>query len=417
MSSIPRAVTRTVAATAILAGVAACSDHFLNVLNPNVIDAGTVDPTADATTLANSAQQNYAVAYGWMIMYSSWISGETLVAETFPTRNEFGRRDISDLNGSLNTDLWQPISLAAASTKIVLDLSLPTPTTNLNYARAATFRGYSFLSMATDFCSGTVSSGPELTTNQMLDSAVFWFGKAMDLGNANASSDGKVLASTALAGRARANLQRGNKTAAAADAAAVPAGFVFSINYTDDLNNRTRLGNRMWQYTSDRGSISIAPAYRVSDPRMLFKAPGQHNLTPQDPSSGPFFIEQKYPGFGSPIRLASKLEADYIAAEASGDPVRQLAFINAQRAANQQAAYSGPTDANSVLTELMNQRGLEFHLEGRRLADFRRNPNNVTNVPVAGSAYLKPGFAPVGSNSCYPIPRPEKDNNPNFPHA
>ena len=50
-------------------------------------------------------------------------------------------------------------------------------------------------------------------------------------------------------------------------------------------------------------------AFRV-DPRVLFKAPGEHNLTPQDASSGPFYIPFKYPAYATPIRLASKLEAD-----------------------------------------------------------------------------------------------------------
>src|SRR5574338_412643 len=123
MTTLARASRRTLAVAAILAGATACSD-FLNVENPNVIDINAIDPVQDATALANSAQQNFAAAYGWMIMYSSWFAGETLVAETFPTRNEFGRRDVAESNGSLNTDVWQPLSLAAASTKIVLDLTL-----------------------------------------------------------------------------------------------------------------------------------------------------------------------------------------------------------------------------------------------------------------------------------------------------
>ena len=90
MTTIRRALARPFGA-ALLVSAVACNS-FLEVDNPNVIDASTIDPTQDATTLANSAQQNFAVAYGWMIMYSSWYSGESLVAETFPTHNEFGRR-------------------------------------------------------------------------------------------------------------------------------------------------------------------------------------------------------------------------------------------------------------------------------------------------------------------------------------
>jgi hypothetical protein len=389
----------------------ACSD-FLNVENPNVIDINAVDPVQDAAALANSAQQNFATSYGWLIMYSSWFTGETLVSETFPTRNEFGRRDVAESNGSLNTDVWTPLSLSAKSTKIVLDLELPTPETNINRGRSFVWRGYAFLHMAMDFCSGTVDSGPELNTAAMLDSAVANFTSGMTILNANGSTDAKALATAALAGRALAHLQAGRKPQAATDAAAVPAGFVFNMPYVDDLANRTRLSNRLWQFTLDRGSMSVSESFRA-DPRVLFKAPGQHTLTPQDPSSGPFYIQNKYPAYATPIRLASKLEADYIAAEA-GTTADQLTLIAARRTAAALPPYSGPTDASSVLTELMDQKGFDFWLEGRRLGDFRRNPNNVRYMPTPGAPYFKPGFPAIGNKTCYPLPLAEKDNNPNL---
>jgi hypothetical protein len=395
----------------------ACKDSFLQVTNPNLIDAATVDPNSGAATLAASAQQNFATAIGWLIMYGAWFTGEANVSDTFPTRNEFGFRTISDLNGSLNTDVWGPLSLAVASSKTVLDLDLPNPTTNINLARGATFRGFSLLQMATDFCTGTVSSGPELTTAQMLDTAIFWFGKGVDVGNANASADGKNLANASLVGRARAKLQKGDKAGAKADADAVTAGFSLNLTFVDDLTNRTRLSNRMWFFTFDRGSLSVASFYQTTDPRVPFKAPGTHTLQPQDAVPGGFFIQQKYAAYAAPVRLASKLEAEYISAEASGDVTAQLALIDARRAANAQPAYSGATDAASVLTELFTQRGFEFYMEGKRIADFRRSPSSTKGIAATGSVYVKPGYANVGSQTCYPIPRTERDNNPNFPKS
>lgn len=412
MTTIRRA-TGALTTAALLVGGTACND-FLQVENPNVIDISAIDPVADAATLAGSAQQNFAAAYGWLIMYSSWFSGETLVAETFPTRNEFGQRQVPNTNGSLTTDVWGPLSLAAASSKILLDLELPNPTTNINYARASLWRGYSFVFMAEHFCQGTVDSGPALTTAAMLDSAVANFTNAITVGNANATADGRALANAALVGRARAHLQAGRKAQAATDADAVPAGFVYNLPFIDDLGNRTRLSNRLWQFTLDRGSISVAPTWRVTDPRVPFLAPGSHALTPQDPASGALYVQQKYPSFGSPIRVASKMEADYIKAEATGTVADQLALINARRAANNQPAYSGATTAAAVLTELMTQRGYEFFLEGKRLGDFRRNPSSVIGVPQPGAAYFKPGFAPIGNQTCYVLPLQETDNNPNF---
>lgn len=407
----PRSAVRLLG-TALIA-TAGCSG-FLDVENPNVIDVGTVDPVDAAPTLAASAQQSYQSALGWLTMYGAWFTGEALVAETFPTRNEFGRRDIAAANVSHNAEVWFPLSQSAAQNHRVLELVLPDPDTNIHRVRAFTWLGYSFLLMAEQFCVGTVYGGPPLTTANMLDSAVANFTAAITNGSANATPAGVELATVALVGRARAHLQAGATALALADAQAVPAGFEYLFEYADDPANRTRLSNRMWQFSFDRGSISVAPAYQVDDPRIPYLEPAEHDLSPQDANAGPFFVQQKYPGYTSPMRVASKLEADYIAAEAGGTAT-QLALIAAQRTANAQAAYAGPGDAVSVLTEFMRQKHLDFWLEGQRLGDFRRNPANVENLPVPGTAYFKPGFSPIGTQTCYPLPLAETDNNPNFP--
>jgi hypothetical protein len=409
---IPTAAPRLVAGLA-LAATAACSG-FLEVENPNVIDAGSINPVNDAATLANSGQQNYQSALGWLTMYGAWMTGEADVAETFPTRNEYGRRDVVVTNGSHSTDVWFPLSQAAASNHFVAELDLPTPDTNIHYVRAHLWLGYSFLLMAEQFCQGVVYGGPALTTADMLDSAITNFGVAITKGTANGTAAAITLANVARVGRARAHLQDGNGAAATTDANAVPAGFNFTFSFVDDAANRTRMSNRMWQFTFDRGSISVASVFRVADTRIAFGAPGTHNLSAQDANAGPFYIQRKYPAFTSTMRVASKLEADYIVAEAAGTAAQQ-AFIDVRRAANGQPAYAGAVDAASILTEFMWQKNLDFWLEGQRFGDWRRNPAAITGVPVAGATYFKPGFAPVGTQTCYPLPITETDNNPNFP--
>lgn len=412
-------LSRTAGVMLVAAGLVGCDD-FLSVKNPTVIETSALDPVADAPVLANSAVQNLAVAYGWLSMYNGWMSGEIDVAETFPTRNEFGRRDVVNSNGSLNTDVWFPLSQAAASSYLVLGLTLANPTTNENYQKAHFALAWSFQLMAESFCTGTVRAGPPLTTNAMLDSAIANFTSVINIATAagaGATAAMNNMANAARVGRARAQLQRGNNAQAIADANSVPAGFNYNLEYFDDLSNRTRLGNRLWQFTADRGSIAIAPAWRVNDPRVPQRV-APSSLLPQDANYTvdrglAYVIQNKFPSFASSIRLASKLEADYIAAEASGNAA-QLALIQARRTANSQPAYSGPTDDASVLTEFMTQRGLEFFLEVKRLGDLRRRGAAVLYAPVPNSTYFKPGFAPVGSQDCYPLPRAETDNNPNF---
>lgn len=397
----------------LLSTAVACAD-FLEVKNPNVINRDEIDPVQDATTLANSAQQSFQSSLGWLIMYGSWFTGEALVSETFPTRNEFGRRDVAAANGSHNGDVWFPLSQSIAGNALVANLELPNPDTNINYVRAHTWLGYGFLLMAEQFCVGTTRSGAELDRNTMLDSAIANFSVAITKGAANGTATATTLTNVSRVGRARARLARGLTADALTDATAVPAGFSFSFTHLDDPGNRTRLSNRMWQFTFDRGSISVAPAFQVSDPRVPYRLPGAHSLAAQDPNSGPFVIQQKYPAYTSPLRVASKLEAEYIAAEINGNAAQQ-ALIAARRTAAGLPAYAGATDDASVLTEFMRQKHLDFYLEGQRFGDWRRVPAAVTDVPVAGSTYFKPGFAPVGNQTCYPLPLAETDNNPNLP--
>jgi hypothetical protein len=413
-----RRFSRALAVVGVLTGVATtgCND-FLTVKNPTVIEVTTLDPVNDAPVLANSAVQNFYTAYGWMIMYSSWMVGETDVAETFPTRNEFGRRDVVTSNGSLSTDVWVPLAQAAASSYLVLEKDLPTPTSNVNYQKAHFALAWSFLFMAEQFCQGTVRSGPALTTAAMLDSAITHFQAAITIGVAANTTASIAMANASRVGSARAKLQKKDGPGATADANAVPAGFSYNAEYFDDLSQRTRVSNRLWQFTADRGSMAISPAWRVTDPRVPQRV-APSNLLPQDANytvdrGVAYVIQDKFATFAAPIRLASRMEADYIVAEAAGTAA-QLTLIQARRSANGQSAYSGATDAASVLAEFETQRGLEFFLEGKRLGDLVRNGAAVKFVPVAGATYFKPGFAPIGNQVCIPLPITETDNNPNF---
>ncbi|SRR6266545_1716915 len=426
MRNLKRFAGTAVAAAALFLG--GC-DKWLAVDNPTVIDNDLLDPVANADLLARSAQENFASAYGHLIVYSSWFVGETDVSETFPTRNEFGRRSVVIQNGSLDGDVWSPLSQTVAAAYKVLNATLPNPASNINYARVNLFLGFSYVFMAEQFCQGTVLAGPALNTADMLDSAVARFTLAVAQGD-SAKGEGLILARAARVGIARAELQAGRLPQAIAAANAVPAGFNYNLNYVDDLAQRFRLANRMWFYVRDRGSIAVAPIWRIgaqlpptqvqnAEPRVPWRVTAATgDFAPQDAAYSTdrgiaYAIQQKYPDYTSPVRLASKLEADYIVAEAQGTAA-QLSLIAARRTANGQAAYGGATDSNSVLTEFFTQKGFDFYLEGKRLGDFRRHPANIIGVPVAGSVYWKPGFAPVGNNVCFPLPITEIDNNPNF---
>jgi len=391
-------------------GTVSCND-FLQVEIRNVVDAETIDPGQNTTTFSLSARQNLATAYGRLALYSAYFTGELLVGNAGFVNIEFGGRLVSVFNAA-NIDTWRALSMARASATEVLTFAqgLPDVSRNVDVARAALVAGYAFLFMAEQFCSGAVDGGPLLTPAQVLDSAVAYFTRANTVASAAAQATPSVveasqLAAAALVGRSRAQLQAGRKAQAVADADLVPVGFVYALPYIDDPSNRPRLGNLLWNVTESR-SAAVAPAFQnLSDPRVPVSPPTLAGALSADGVT-PFWRQDKYASYGASMRLASRIEADYVAAEGRGSTA-MLTLIGARRSANGQPSYGGPTDDASVLKELMVQRARDFFLEGMRLGDFRRHPTTVPYMPVPGAPFHKLGYPPIGDQVCYPLPAVE----------
>src|SRR5690606_15055358 len=116
-----------------------------------------------------------------------------------------------------------------------------------------------------------------------------------------------ALVDAALVGRARAHLQAGRATEAIADAEAVSDGFTYSLAYIDDLANRARLGNYVWDQTFSQTTVSAAEPFRhLNDPRVVLIPPEVNQHVPMDGITE-IWSMQKHSSYASPIRLASKL--------------------------------------------------------------------------------------------------------------
>jgi hypothetical protein len=417
-------------ATVVL-GAAGC-DSLLEVRNPNVVEASAIDPVTDAPVLSQSAFQNFTVFYGSAIVYSAFFTHEAWVGDTFPTRNEFGRRLIDDRNGTHNAELWFPLGRAASTADNVLTLAgdAPGADASVHIARAAMTAGFSVLLMAEMFCRGTVAEGatpgPVLDTNAMLNRAVERFTRAIAVGTAASTATGAghtnatraealQIASASRVGAARAHLQAGRNAEAIAAASAVPAGFVrFDVPHVDDAGNRARLGNTVFFFSAggSRENLVVPPVYRaMNDPRVTFRDAGR---LAQDGTLR-LWSQTKYPTWASPIRLASALEARYIIAEArlkTGNPADALTLIAERRTAGNQGAFVGAGAA--VLAELMSQRSRDFWLEGKRMGDFRRNPGAVPNILGPSDPYYKDAIGDIGDQTCWVVPAFEVERNPNF---
>ncbi len=395
---------------AVALSLAGCSD-FLKVENPNTVTATDVNPVTDAGTLAASALQDFAASYGTYVVFGGIFTGELYSADVNSPGNLTSVRLVD--NTMTNGYLSSMSKARVLATKVISSLKGTPAESSVNTAKAWMVAGYSFLSLAEYFCSATVDGGPLLTTAMMLDSAVANFTKAVDIGTAVGSAEALQIKNAALVGRARSYLFAGNKSQALTDANAVSTGFNYNLVFINDLTNITRLGNYVWHITFNISTLSAAPAFRnMTDPRMITVPPSVNKLRPMDGVTDMWSIG-KYQSYADPIRLASKIEANYIAAEAQGTAA-MLALINSRRTANNQPAYTGPTDDKAVLVEFLTQRTYEFYVEGKHMGDYRRFPNDLPFLVPAGTVYRKPNVPAYGDGKCWPISIQELTNNPNL---
>jgi hypothetical protein len=406
--------------------LAACSD-FLDVENPNVINAKTLDMEEESDLLMNSAYQEFASAYAWMTLRTAYFTDEAWCSHSDYYENAMNLRALDP--GALNvpgrhmTEL-QPLSDAVAFSDLVLEALVGSPNagTKINVAKAYFASGYALIWMGEKFCRGVIDVGPPLTSAMVLDSAITRLTNARTVALAAAptltgatKTFAESMADAALVGIARAQLQAGRKMEALAAAVQVPEGFVFNIQYKEVVGAGThRLTNLPYAYSYySSAAYSVAPPFRnLGDPRVPVKSPEEHGLRAMDGVTE-LWLQAKWLSLDAPIRLASKLEADYIAAEAEG-PAAMLTLIQARRAENGLPAYAGPTDAHSVLVEFLEQRSREFFMEAKRLGDWRRHPDAISHIRPPGSEYHKSGYGVIGDQTCIPLPRLETDNNPNF---
>lgn len=395
-------------------GLGACD---LDVTNPAIIDADTFDPQTDAAVLSLSAQTNFYQAADAAAIRGAYFTGEMWVGAVRQETNDFGRRVITSANLDINTSLWGPLSVAIATNENVLQVlkDASDASSNINIARSALASAYSLVLMAEHFCEGTMLVGPPMTPNQLLDSAIVRFNRAATVAGALTSAEAVKIATSAKVGLARAYLQKGENANAITAASAVPAAFVHNIIHVDDAANRGRAGNAMYSTTVANSFVVPAEYRALDDPRVTWQnrnrkaADGQLDL----------YYQLKYPGYATPVRLASGLEARYIVAEAQlkqGSTTAALALITERRLAGGQGAFTGTTSAQ-ILAELMDQRARDFWLEAKHMGDYRRNPAATPYVPPAGSPFYKSSQGNFGTLTCIPVPKEETDTNPNWPKS
>jgi starch-binding outer membrane protein, SusD/RagB family len=428
MISILRGMVATAALGAVLLLASGC-DSFLEVPNPEELEAEGVDPDRDRSLLSQSAFQSFVSAYGEMAVYVAWFTNEARVGDTFPTRNDFGRRDIPENNAHIE-EMWNSLHTSlqfAEETKRRIEAA----GNNIDLARAYFTSGFAMILLGEFYCqctiaeSWTVPRGP-ITSAQIMDSAIVRLTKVREITGTLSGGDATSLGTAAQVGIARAHLQAGRKAEASAAAALVPANFVYNLLHLDDPSNRA-LGNDIWSYSEARISLVVPPEFIAMAPDTLptdtiYRSNGGdpriswvNERRPSQDGVLTFIRQNKYKGWSDVERLASGLEAQYIKIEADANPTAMLDFINVRRAVGKQAAMAPTADLNALMAELMEQKARDFWLEGKRMGDLRRNPTHLPFVLPPGNNYYKTAVGTVGNQTCWPVPLDEILNNRFWP--
>jgi hypothetical protein len=400
-----------------VAGVAAAmvTGCSMDVNDPSVIQASTIDPVADARVFSLSAQQNFYVAYAGLINSTGIYSNELWSGAVRNETNDIGRHVIVDTNVDLSGSFWAPMQTVIGTNDQVVSVLEGTPTfdTDIAAARSSLWSGLAVELLGEIFCEGVLHVGPPLTPAQMLDSAIVRLERAATIAGGITGAEATKILNTARVGLARAYLQKGDNANALAAANLVPASFVATTVHVDDPQARGRLSNGVFITSSGTTQIAAGPYRALGDPRVTFVDAG---INAQD-GRNRLFRQTKYPSFAAPIRIASGLEARYIAAEAqlkiNGNTAPALTLIAERRTAGSQPAFTGTTTA-AVLAELMDQRARDFWLEAKHYGDIIRNPTAAALVPGAGCVFYKSVYGNFVPVACLPVPFAEMANNPNF---
>jgi hypothetical protein len=411
-------VRRVAAVGSVALTLAGCS---MDVRNPTVVDASTIDPVADARVFSLSAQQDFYVAFagqgsqsGNFINISAVVSNETWTGAVRNETIDMARHVIVDTNLDLNSQFWVPLQTAVATNDQVLSVlkGSPTFTSDIAVARSSLWSGFAVELLGEVFCQGALHVGPPLTPAQMQDSAIVRFQQAITVAASLTGAEATKILNAARVGLARAYLQKGDNANALATANLVPPAFVATTVHVDDAQARTRVGDGVFLLSSGTTQVVAAPYRALADPRVPFV---DANANAQDGVTR-LYRQTKYTSITAPVRIASGLEARYIAAEAqlkTGSTAPALTLIAERRAAGNQGAFTGTTTAE-VLAELMNQRARDFWLEGKHFGDVLRNPTAAALVPAAGSPFYRANFGNFAPLACLPVPQTEKAHNPNF---
>jgi len=413
-------------------------DEIVDVEDPDIVNPGDLQSPAGAVAAFTGGVGDFAFAIvgdngatEGQILVGGLMTDEYMHSGTFPTRLEYERRSINQNSNATLTAVAR--NLYRARTTLEQSIGLlqtyaPTPASRIGEAFA--LAGFTYVFFAETYCSGVpFSSATELgtpkTTDEILQLAIERFDSALVYAPTGS------IANFALVGKARALMNRGKSSFAAAATVAGPVPLTFVYNTTHSITtNRQYNGvhvfnhlSRRWSVADNEGSNGLN--FRTAnDPRVRATADpvgGFDGTTPQ-------WNLTKYPARTTPVPIGTGLEAKLIIAEAlldAGNNAGWLDTLNFLRANARTLGFLGPApdtllalpDPGTVLGRenlMFRERAFWLFATGHRLGDLRRLMRQYgrledlvfpTGTHFKGDQY--------GNDVNIPVP-PEELGNPNY---
>ncbi len=416
-----------------IALLASCDalDELLSVEEPSRVVASDLEDPNSAQLLVASVANEFRCAHTYHASASAITGNEWRDASNNTVMNiwdarvhdtsGYGSQYASADCGSGQPALFRPLSRTRWFAEYVLGLlnewtDADVPGRTEMIAEVAMYAGYTYTLFAESMCElVVVENGPVVTPAEAFGVAVERFDQSAAAG---ASGD---LLNAVRVGKARAQLNLGQTSAAAGTASAVPEGFEWLLPFSS-AENVTK--NTQWRFNVDTNAATIAEPYRdfpcnfpwpadmstectdELDPRVEVTDQGEGH-----PNTGiALWFAEKYDNAGSPVQLASWEEAQLIIAEAAieaGNYGQASSIFNTLRANVGLSPHMASMDMNGMMDQLIEERAAELFLEGHHLWDLRRL--GMRPYPPIGQ---DDGFGAVyGNQLCFDLPATEFQNN------
>ena len=371
--------------------VAGCSE-LTEVGATDVIEPGSLENTEGALALRAGVLALFAREYtGSQILTSASIADEIFATHTSVSADQRSE-NASGMDG------LHPVRVNALLTLDVLEKVGLDPWMS---GELLAIVGYTEVFFGESLCSGVPLSaivagrpvfGEPLTTVQMFEQAVSDFESALA-----AAAGNERIEHLARIGQARALLNLGRFSEAAAAVAGVPTDFVYATEYSVPAQpNAVYRAFHVSQHltVADREGINGLPFRSAEDPRVqtIFLTDQAYDGTPVYATLTQHATET------SPADLATGVEARLIEAEAllqAGDATGALNTLNELRAGvNGLEPLDPEPSAEARVDQLFRERAFWLFLTGHRHGDLRRLIRQYDRSPEAvfPTGPYKPGL-------------------------